>query len=308
MERQGSRWLDDVDAAARADLGGARAERDAGRQLHRADRIRPRSAERIHRRTDVDGRPAIRISGEVFGELRTKASFKNYHLQLQFKWGEKQWPPRDKPGTPRDSGLLYHVHAAPGVDGRTWARSVELQIQEHDVGDLYAVGSAIAVRAKARAGYAADLYDYDPTGEWTFFSQSQGSPGRCIKQPDNEKPTGEWNTVELIALRRRFHSHREWQGGDAAPRSAAHRRDLPTPVTSGPIILQSEGAEVFYRDIQIRPITAIPAEFAAEAVDTRDGIRDLRNRDSRCTRHATPSCASRFATWQNGSSGVVLTM
>ena len=40
--------------------------------------------------------------------------------------------------------------------------------------------------------------------------------------------------------------------------------DLPTAVTSGPIILQSEGAEVFYRDIQIRPITAIPAEFAAK--------------------------------------------
>jgi hypothetical protein len=38
--------------------------------------------------------------------------------------------------------------------------------------------------------------------------------------------------------------------------------DLPMPVNSGPIILQSEGAEVFYRDIQIRPITAIPAEFA----------------------------------------------
>ena len=64
---------------------------------------------------DVDGRPAIRISGEVFGELRTRASFKNYHLKLQFKWGEKRWPPRDGPGTPRDSGLLYHVHAAPGV-------------------------------------------------------------------------------------------------------------------------------------------------------------------------------------------------
>jgi hypothetical protein len=40
--------------------------------------------------------------------------------------------------------------------------------------------------------------------------------------------------------------------------------DLPTPVTSGPIILQSEGAEVFYRDIQIRPITAIPAEYAGK--------------------------------------------
>jgi DNA integrity scanning protein DisA with diadenylate cyclase activity len=31
---------------------------------------------------------------------------------------------------------------------------------------------------------------------------------------------------------------------------------------SGAIILQSEGAEIFYRDIQVRPIKAIPAEFA----------------------------------------------
>src|SRR5205809_672907 len=76
---------------------------------------------------DVDGRPAIRISGEVFGELRSKRTFKDYHLKLQFKWGSKKWPPREKPETPRDSGLLYHVHAPPGEGGRTWARSIELQ-------------------------------------------------------------------------------------------------------------------------------------------------------------------------------------
>lgn len=213
--------------------------------------------------SNVDGRPAIRISGEAMGELRTKQSFKDYHLRLQFKWGEKKWPPRNAPETSRDSGLLYHVHAAPGAEGRTWARSIELQIQEHDVGDLYAVGSAIAVRAKVRPGPAPRLYDYDPTGEWTFFSQSQGSPGRCIKQPDNEKPTGEWNTVELIAFGEdaihivngkvvmRLHSPTRIDG------------ELPTPVTSGPIILQSEGAEVYYRDIEVQPITAIPPEFAA---------------------------------------------
>ena len=40
--------------------------------------------------------------------------------------------------------------------------------------------------------------------------------------------------------------------------------DVPTPVVSGPIILQSEGAEVFYREIELRPITAIPAQFAAK--------------------------------------------
>ena len=213
---------------------------------------------------NVDGRPAIRISGEVFGELRTKATFKDYHLRLQFKWGEKKWPPRDRPETPRDSGLLYHVHAPPGAGGRTWARSIELQIQEHDVGDLYAIGSAIAVRAKPRPGTQPALYEYDPSGEWTFFSQSQGASGRCIKQPDNEKPTGEWNTVELIAF-----------GEDAIHIVNAKvvmrlhgplriDSDVPAPVTSGPIILQSEGAEVFYRDIEVRPISAIPAEFAAK--------------------------------------------
>ena len=213
---------------------------------------------------DVDGRPAIRISGEVFGELRSKASFKDYHLKMQFKWGEKKWPPRDRAETPRDSGLLYHVHSEPGAEGRTWARSVELQIQEHDVGDLYAVGSAIAVRAKARPGTKPTLYDYDPLGEWTYFSQSQGSMGRCIKQPDNEKPTGEWNDVELIAV---GNDAIHIVNGKVVMRLYGPVKitgDLPTSVTSGPIILQSEGAELFYRDIQVRPITAIPAEFAAK--------------------------------------------
>jgi hypothetical protein len=221
----------------------------------------PPSAEVFTVDQNVDGRPAIHISGEVFGELRTIKSFENYHLRLQFKWGQKQWPPRDKPGTQRDSGLLYHVHAPPGEGGRTWARSIELQIQEHDVGDLYAVGSVIAVRATARKGTQPTLYDYDPAGEWTFFSQAQGSQGRCIKQPDNEKPTGEWNTVELIAFgEEAIHI----VNGKVVMRLHGPMRidrPLPTPVTSGQLILQSEGAEVFYRDIEIQPITAIPAEF-----------------------------------------------
>jgi hypothetical protein len=37
---------------------------------------------------------------------------------------------------------------------------------------------------------------------------------------------------------------------------------VPTPVTSGAIILQSEGAEVFYRDVAMRSITTIPPEYA----------------------------------------------
>ena len=211
---------------------------------------------------EVDGRSAIRVSGEVFGELRTAESLGNYHLRFEFKWGEKKWPPRNKPGTPRDSGLLYHVHAAPGAEGRTWARSIELQIQEHDVGDLYAVGSQISVRSTLRPGSQPPVFDYDPKGDWMVFSQVPGKEGRCVKQPDNEKPTGEWNTVELICLGEdsihvvngkvvmRLHGPRRIDGAS------------PVPVTSGPIILQSEGAEIFYRGIEVRSIDAVPAKFS----------------------------------------------
>jgi Domain of Unknown Function (DUF1080) len=211
---------------------------------------------------NVDGRPAIRISGEVFGELRSKGSFKDYHLRLQFKWGEKKWAPRERPEIPRDSGLLYHVHSEPGAEGRTWARSIELQIQEKDVGDLYAVGAAIAVRAKARPGTKPVLHDYDPTGEWIYFTQAQGFSGRCVKQPDNEKPNGEWNTVELIAF---GEDAIHIVNGKVVMRLRGPMQinsDVPKSVTSGPIILQSEGAEIFYRQIEVRPIKAIPAEFA----------------------------------------------
>ena len=211
---------------------------------------------------EIDGRSAIRVSGEVFGELRTAESLGNYHLRFEFKWGEKKWPPRNKPGTSRDSGLLYHVHAAPGAEGRTWARSIELQIQEHDVGDLYAVGSQISVRSTLRPGSQPPVFDYDPKGDWMVFSQVPGKEGRCVKQPDNEKPTGEWNTVELICLGEdsihvvngkvvmRLHGPRRIDGAS------------PVPVTSGPIILQSEGAEIFYRGIEVRSIDAVPAKFA----------------------------------------------
>lgn len=212
--------------------------------------------------TQVDGKPAIRVSGQVFGELRSKESFTNYQLRLQFKWGDKKWPPRDKPATQRDSGLLYHVHGPEGEGGRVWARSVELQIQERDVGDLYAIMSEIQVRSTQRPG--TKIFDYDPKGEWHTFSQVPGSDGRCVKQPDNEKPVGEWNTVELVCFGE--DSIHIVNGKVVMRLHGPTRIDKPQreSVTAGPIILQSEGAELFYRAVEWRPIKAIPAEFAEQ--------------------------------------------
>ncbi len=210
---------------------------------------------------DVDGQPAIHISGECFGELRSKASFANYHLSLQFKWGDKKWPPRDDAETPRDSGLLYHVHAESGAEGRNWSRSIELQIQERDCGDLYAIGSAIAVRSRFDTKMKTPQYIFDPNGTWTWFSQIPGQSGRCIKFPDTEKPSGEWNTVELICFNNE--AIHIVNGKVVMHLNGPTRIDTakPQPVNSGPIILQSEGAEIFYREIKYRPIEAIPKAF-----------------------------------------------
>jgi len=43
------------------------------------------------------------ITGEVFGYLSTMEEFDNFHLKLDFKWGEKKWPPRLN--QKRDSGI-----------------------------------------------------------------------------------------------------------------------------------------------------------------------------------------------------------
>lgn len=211
---------------------------------------------------NIDGKPAIRISGEVFGELRSDQSFENYHLQLQFKWGEKKWFPRHRDETPRDSGLLYHVHAEPGEDGKTWARSIEMQIQEGDCGDLWAIGSAIAVKASVIPDSKPTMFQYDPKGTWTYFNQIPGGIGRCVKSPDAEKPNGEWNTLEIVCFGK--DSIHIMNGTVVMRLHDPKRIDTPTPtsITSGPIILQSEGAEIFYRDIKFRPITEIPAKYA----------------------------------------------
>jgi hypothetical protein len=211
--------------------------------------------------SDVDGKPAIHITGECFGELRSKASFKNYHLSLQFKWGDKKWPPRDDAETQRDSGLLYHVHAELGEVGRNWSRSIELQIQERDCGDLYAIGSTIAVRSRFDTKMKTPQYVYDPNGTWTWFSQIPGQSGRCIKFPDAEKPSGEWNTIELICFN--DEAIHIVNGTVVMRLHGPMRIDTATPqaVNSGPIILQSEGAEIFYRDIRYRPIESIPKAY-----------------------------------------------
>src|SRR5262245_53107757 len=74
----------------------------------------------------------IRVSGQTFGGFVTEKEYENYHLVVEFKWGEKTWPPREK--ATRDSGILLHCVGEDGgssfdKEGRPngpWMESIEI--------------------------------------------------------------------------------------------------------------------------------------------------------------------------------------
>lgn len=200
----------------------------------------------------VDGAPALRLSGQIFGTISSLESFSSYHLRLQFKWGEKRWPPRAD--RVRDSGLLYHGHGPHGGGtGSPWINSHELQIQEKDCGDYWAVGPVTSDITAKPAG--EKLFQYNQISPPLPFGPGSPNGTRVIKATDQEKPHGEWNTIELFCLGdQSIHV----VNGRVVLRVRSLRSNAGKKLTAGKIQIQTEGAEIFYRNIEIRPIKSIP--------------------------------------------------
>jgi hypothetical protein len=200
-----------------------------------------------------DGRSAIRISGEHFGGISTSEEFENYHLRLEFKWGRDKHAPRANGR--RDSGLLYHATGEHGQDGSFWMHSQEFQIQEGDCGDYWGLGSEVDVMARPLDD---GRFIYDPEGELMHFGARSPHNRNVKKDPDGEHPTGEWNTLDLYAL---GGTSLHVINGVRTMRLENSRQIIdgrPVPLTRGMLQIQSEGAEIFYRNIMIRPITESP--------------------------------------------------
>ena len=128
------------------------------------------------------------------GPSRRKKEYENYHFKLEFKWGEKtlaaarEGRARQRPALPlrRPARRRRHLLDA----------SQELQIQEKDCGDYWSVaGGIVDVEGRAKTARAASS-----TRKAARSSPCRQETARIIKNPDNEKPTGEWNTIELMAV------------------------------------------------------------------------------------------------------------
>jgi len=212
----------------------------------------------------VDGAPAIRISGERWGGIITRESYRDYRLIVEFRWGLLTWGQRRN--ATRDSGVLVHGQGADGNTGRDfngpWMRSIEAQIIEGGVGDIILVagfeanGTRITPRITARAGKDRDGEPvFDPGGEAREFDSGRinwygrdpdwsdrlGFRGRA----DVESPFGEWTRLEVIAEGDRLTYVVNGKVVNEGSRSS---------LTEGKILIQSEGAEIFFRRIDLEPL------------------------------------------------------
>ncbi|MDX2442480.1 MAG: DUF1080 domain-containing protein [Bacteroidales bacterium] len=202
-----------------------------------------------------DDEPAIRMSGEVFGIIVTDKEFENYHLKLEFKWGDEKWPPRKN--EKMDSGILYHSIGAEGAWGGVWMKSMECQVQQTDCGDYISVDTVLA-DVTAFKSEENGRYYYKPSAETLTFSPERSY---CNKSEDFENPTGEWNTMEIYTVNgKSIHV----VNGKVNMRVSNSRYLIDgneVPLIKGKIQLQSEGAEIFYRNINLKAIEEIPQEI-----------------------------------------------
>lgn len=207
-----------------------------------------------------DGKPVLHITGEIYGCIYTKAEFENYHLSLQVKWGEKKWAPRlDKL---KDSGLLYHSIGPCGVDyWRSWMLSQEFQVMEGHMGDYWGIASsAIDVRAYLPEGTLMNTVA-DVSQPFLPIGPGTDRTGFCLRSANYESPANEWTKLELFCHGDKSIHVVNGHVVMVLRNSRYLESGIAKPLTRGRIQLQSEAAEVFYRDIRIRKIAALPDEY-----------------------------------------------
>jgi len=204
--------------------------------------------------TVVDG--MVRISGEEWGCITTTDEYENYKIVLEFMWGDVTYEPRLE--NARDCGLLLHSQGKDGGSEGIWMHSIECQIIEGGTGDFIVVGDGsdvFQITCNVKSDKQGNL----------FFSRTGGHP-QTIKEGrinwygrdpewkdmrgfrgknDMEKPVGEWNTLECVAFEDQISIYLN---------GTLVNKAIDVRPNKGRIQLQSEGAEIFFRRIELTPL------------------------------------------------------
>lgn len=157
--------------------------------------------------------------GQPWGYLITDKDYGDYKLELEWRWGNTD---KDYKGR-RNSGVLLHCTPA----GEPWPNCFEAQLLSGSAGDLWLMGCKVVGEDK--------LKDPKRAGHW--FRMKTSKPV--------EKPLGEWNKYEITCK------------GDTVllvingqKVNTAKKADR----SKGRIALQSEGAEIHFRNVKLTPV------------------------------------------------------
>lgn len=199
----------------------------------------------------------IRISGEEFGGIVSEQAYKNYHIIVEFKWGEKTWGSRIDRA--RDSGLLIHSFGEDGAFAKCWMYSIEANIIEGGIGDFIVVGDG-GDRFSLTAEVASDkpvkgAYYWQKGGKpvtirrgrINWFNRDPNWDGSLGFRGKNEieKPHGQWNTLEAIA---------DGDNITVILNGVVVNQASKVKPNAGRIQIQTEMAELFVRRITLLPL------------------------------------------------------
>jgi hypothetical protein len=165
--------------------------------------------------------------GKPGGHLITDAVYKNYKLQVEYRFA----------GVPGNCGVLVHASTPRALYGM-FPKSIESQMMTQNAGDFWCIEEDITVpEMEKRRG---------PKEEWGINGDKKR---RIINLTDgSEKPVGEWNTMVLECVK---NSIKVWVNGDLV------NCGYNCTAQEGQIALQAEGSEVEFRKVELTPIAKL---------------------------------------------------
>ena len=207
----------------------------------------------------------LHISGRGYGYMATKQAFRDYHLVVEFKWGEHTWGSRKDRA--RDNGILVHAFGPHGACGGTWITSIEANIIEGGMGDIIVIASTLPDGTVLAPSVSCEIeLDRDKEQRWKRGAPRQTVTGGRVNwekrdedwddrlgfrgQGDLDKPVGEWNRLEVIAkgntLRYLFNGQVVNEAFEVTP-------------CEGRVCIQTEAAEFLVRTFELLPLDGLKA-------------------------------------------------
>ena len=200
----------------------------------------------------------LHVSGDGYGYVRTDKDYRDYHLVVEYKWGQRT----DGGKFVRNSGILLHAVGADGGANGTWMSSIECQLAQGCAGDLIVIrgkddrGETIPVRLTSDVVLGPDKRPrWREGGQPRTFTSGQLWWSRhdpdfkelidTRGKDDVESKTGEWNRVDCVC-----------EGDRISVRVNGHHVNTCYGVfpAAGKILLQSEGFELFVRTFELHPL------------------------------------------------------